>query len=1412
MEIQEQFSKVALELKAQAEFLGTQIVVYESTEPGRERLRELVETVKQAAALLEEHPPGEAPAVAAVEKAAAPAAGEAPEEVERPEDADDLDGWLAFQLQNPEDEDARENVERLVKIAEENGEWERVVDVYLMRLELTEETAARVTLLKEVARIYEQEIGDLGKAFSAAIAAGQEDPGNEAIANEMERYAEATEQWSDLVAALNEIAPAVKDGLLSAKIWLKLGRIYNERLDRPDYAVSSLWHALEGDPTLAEAWDDLAGIYNQKEQWDDLVHVLRKRLDATEKKQDRIFFLMELADLYETRKNDLTEARLMYDEVLTIDPDHGDAAASLEAVLRRLELWEPLVAILLKRVDQADSEERARGSLLEVSNLLWKQLEDPTAAVPHFEKLLEQQPDDTEVLKALYEIYEELGRLHDFLRVAERRSELTEDVKERIRICRRAAGEMMADKALRPKAADALEKIVELDPTAEEIYRDLEGLYIREAAWDELVTTYRRHANIAESVSVKCEVLRAMAAVLDEKLGDPTAAVDALHEALQHDDEDLQAMVFLSTLLEAAEEWVELVDVLSKRAELTTEEADRVDLHRRIGEVTLEKLGNQEEAEQRLMKALELDPENLGAMMALVTLYKERKEWLRAANMLSDAERACGNRLEKARLLFEAGEIYRLQVEDPEKAVNMYAKAMLVDPEHEQAAMVLAEHYFAREAWEDAEPLLDMLLRKTDDKKRKIRLHLHTMLGLTAKRLKKADKAITNLEIARDMDPTSLQVLQELANLKFHMEAWKDAANLFQAVLVAHRDAITPEELVKVYHRLGSVKMELGEKDKALNLFEKALDVDATYEPSVQAVLLLREEGGDYDRIVATKLTLLDRAQTDGDRHRLSVEIGDLYSSKLDDPDKALTFYERASALKADDRGVLHKMLEIHTQREAWDQGVEIVLELADLEEKGQLKAKYLYTSALVYRDELKDGDRALEQLERCLESDSSFKSAFDAIDRLLTEREDWNELARALRRQFKRQPESTPAEQRIALLDRLGSIYSDRLGEVDTAVAALEAADQLDVENAERKSKLVQLYLKAGPDKVDKAIEQHHALLRQSPYKIQLYKDLTELYIRTQQKDRTWCMCAALSFLKKASEKEQLFYDRYRPKELVLAQRSLTDQHWRDLIRHPAESARIDAIFAGVAQQVALQNARPHKKFGLKRGEKLNADDDSRAVFRMFVYASRVLAVQPRPEVFVRGDQPQPIQVANATEKGSLLPTWLVDAEKFEGRSQREALFEVTRQLAHMRPERYLWRALVSQADLFNVIYAAVSIMIPKAPVPSDSPDVKKLSLYLKKVVPPMVFEQLLPTAKELLSAGKEEANLANWIVATQRTALRAALVLTNDFETVAKVVATEADSITGLPAKERVADLLQFSVSREYFELRNHLGFAMK
>jgi hypothetical protein len=199
------------------------------------------------------------------------------------------------------------------------------------------------------------------------------------------------------------------------------------------------------------------------------------------------------------------------------------------------------------------------------------------------------------------------------------------------------------------------------------------------------------------------------------------------------------------------------------------------------------------------------------------------------------------------------------------------------------------------------------------------------------------------------------------------------------------------------------------------------------------------------------------------------------------------------------------------------------------------------------------------------------------------------------------------------------------------------------------------------------------------------------------------------------------------------------------------------------------------------------------------------------RPEIFFRPDQILPIQLANTRERNALVPSWLVDPDKFQGKSESEIIFELARQLSFLRPERYLRRALPSRADLANALSAAVSLMVPEAPLDPNNPGIRKYAEHFKHIVAPLVFEQLTPVTKKLVSSGPDAASIPKWLKATELTALQTGLLLCNDFAVVAKQVAAESDGVTGIPAKDRITELLLFSVSEKYFKLREHLGFAI-
>ena len=55
---------------------------------------------------------------------------------------------------------------------------------------------------------------------------------------------------------------------------------------------------------------------------------------------------------------------------------------------------------------------------------------------------------------------------------------------------------------------------------------------------------------------------------------------------------------------------------------------------------------------------------------------------------------------------------------DHDSAVLAWEAGYEADPENEDAAMPLVDEYIAKESWEKAEPLLDMLARKAGKRER----------------------------------------------------------------------------------------------------------------------------------------------------------------------------------------------------------------------------------------------------------------------------------------------------------------------------------------------------------------------------------------------------------------------------------------------------------------------------------------------------------------------------------------------------------------------------------------------------------------------------------------------------------------------------------------------------------------------
>jgi tetratricopeptide (TPR) repeat protein len=645
-----------------------------------------------------------------------------------------------------------------------------------------------------------------------------------------------------------------------------------------------------------------------------------------------------------------------------------------------------------------------------------------------------------------------------------------------------------------------------------------------------------------------------------------------------------------------------------------------------------------------------------------------------------------------------------------------------------------------------------------------------------------------------------------MADLLYRTEDLDRAFKIYQTILVHHRDSQRDEEIVDIFYRLGNIKLKLGERKKALNMFEKALEINNTHRNTLLAMIELQAKHNDWEAVINAKRALMSVADAE-ERFRLVEEIGNIYLEKLSNQQKAIAAYQEALELQPNSHVVLHKLLELYTDTKQWKKAAEVVIHLTEVEKDPGLRAKYLYTAAVIYRDEIKSLDESIDLFNRALDESVDILKSFEAIDRICTNKKDWKTLERNYRKMIKRLPAEGHNELKVMLWHNLGEIYRTRLKEFKSATASFEVAASLDTDNMQRHEILAELYQLSGPEYITKAISEHYVLINSGPLnKIDSYKALRKIYMETRQYDRAWCLCAALCFLQKADPEEQQFYEQYRQKGFIRAKSRMTDELWNRYVFHPEQDRFIGAIFACVARTVASMTARPHKQFGLKRKERRDLATDQLLFSKVFNYVTSVLNV-PQTELYLRPDQQIGLLPAHTTE----VTSFVVGADLLQGRPEKELAFAIGKQLCYLRLEHFLRNVLPAPSQLRTVFLASLHIINPNFPIPpAELPEVEKIEKFVVGKLHPGEMEQLATLVRKF-AASQAEVNLNKWWAATELTANRAGFILCGDLEVTKKMIKTEPAVIGSKSFNDKIVDLVLYSISEDYFYVRNQLGLSI-
>ncbi|MEZ4362322.1 MAG: tetratricopeptide repeat protein [Kofleriaceae bacterium] len=1323
--------------------------------------------------------------------------------------------------------------EHLESIYRAQFKWNELIEVLLERSEVRTDAEEQIAILNQVATIYESELGEQEAAFYVLQAAFKRDYGHNETARELERLATATNRWQEL---LDEYTNRVKeleaeDRGAAADLWVKIGRWYGEHLSHLEWAIHSVQQALRIDPSHPAALGLLAELQRKRGSWHELVETLQRHAAVEANPATRTDLYVQLAELLEQQIQDLGGAIHAYQQALTIDARCQPALVALDRLYHRTEQWELLTDVLAKRAALEADEQGQVKFKLQIGEIFDLHIYDPGQAITAYQQVLDIDPGNQQALRSLEALYEKTNQSEKYLEVLEAQLDVSATDAEQVALYERmaAAWEERFEKI--DRAAECLEKIVALDARNFAAYRELARIYHQAGKWEALVETYHNHIRSTSDVPTRIDLYCAMGAVYEAQLGDPDRAIEAYTDVLSFDPHDARALDALGRLYERISEWDRAIDAMGHLTQILDDPRRQVDLFWRMGRIQYGQLRDADAAEANFLRGLALDNGHVPTMEALVKQYSDRGDWLKAAQMMVRAEGYTSVLLDKVRLLYDAARIYQDRLRQPDAAKQLYAAVISLDPEHVEAGRPLAELYFQAQEWAPLSPIMDMLVRKVSQSHpdpRELNA-LYYRAAKTADELGNYQASLAYYKAAYDIDATYLPTLTGRADLLFKMQDWDGSGKIFQTILVQHRDSLGEQDVVRIYNRLGMVRQALGERKKALNMFEKALEIDPTHRETLQAVIDLQQAQGDWEAVVHAKRGLMATG-TDAERTHLLDEIGGIYRERLSNPQKATAAYIEALEIAPNDHQLLQKLLELYTETKQWKKAVEVIERFIEQENDPLHKGQYYRAAATICRDELKALDEAVDYFNKALDSYftnpdnmpeamvSRALKAFEAIDRVLTSKKDWKAQERAYRDMIRRLPrQENPVfhKIRVTLLDGLGEIYRTRLKHYQSATEVFQLAQQLDPRNelradrTDRAEILAELYLVAGPEYAERAVEQHMRMLRSDPFKYDSYKALRQIYRDTNQYDKVWCVCSTLAFLKKADAEELQFYEQYKPRVMPKTKSVMVPEIWRKLF-HPDENPYISAIFASVWPAIAAINAYSHKEHSLKRKEKLQLPGEL-LFSKVFDYSAKALGVLV-PEVFLVNDgQALDIQFVNLMERDHLIPSVKVRPHLMQNKGERELAFLSARRLAYLRPEYFLKLALPSNTELKGAMLAAIVMVQPRFPVPPDAvPVVQQYLPEIQRRVQPQMLEQLSQVVTRFLQA-MPEINLAQWGFAVDYAACRAGFVISGDLEIAAKVVSSEQTVVNGPKVADKVADLLLYSISEEYFAVRQALGLAI-
>ena len=903
-----------------------------------------------------------------------------------------VDAWRHVLELDPADERA---LEALLTIHTAQEEWRDVVDVLNMKANAVSIEEAKIPILLQVAQVWEQKLEEPDGGRTAYEKIVAIDSLHDQAFKTLEQLHIENQRWEPLIEmyiarhdALEEEEPAERVDLMR-----KASRIYDEKLADNEQAFAAALLACEIDVSNEETVKLLERLAAIGAKWNELLQTATEW--RKEAQGDRWLHIgLNMAKWYGVELNHPEWAIPIYQEVLARDSDNLLALHSMTSLYRKTQQWPQLSQLLERCIAVARTEEDRRKMHVELGEVLEKHLGNVDAAVENYKAALNFNARDVAALTAIERVFEAREDWNGLVDILSRKVDALTDpaaiVESRLK-----TGEVLEDRVGDGEnAINWYRSVLDIEAGNMNALRGLERLYARLERPAELLRILEAELEYVSSEREKIKLLTRLAEMLEEEFVKLPEAIQRFEQVVEIDPNNDHALRGLERIYRRQTMWNELISTYDRHISATPERRERVPLFHAMGDVFADELNDLEKAVDAFQNALEVDTQHVPSLESLSKVFERQQDWHRTVEVLEQLSNLVSEPAKSVEIRHRIGKIAEEQLNDEERALDLYRSATDVDAAFLPALTAIRSIYSRRGDWHDATRYLEREIEATEQPRAKAKLQ-YELGRIWNEHLDERDKAVSYFEQAIKNDEDNEDAAFPLVHFYVGEQRWADAEPLAEMLVrkAARRD---PAEQLQLQLIMGRVAARQTKLDRAIKALTAAHALDRSNIDVLRELALAYFDKQDWENAFKNYHLLLVHHKDDLDaegRADLYFRLG-VIKREQNDRRRATNFLDKALEEVPNHRPTLEALVTTYSQNNEWEQVIgfkRAILDnhVTDTEER----YKYLVEIGTLWHEKAKNQQKAIQSFSDALEIKPDDHPLMHKLLALFQETKQWSKV-----------------------------------------------------------------------------------------------------------------------------------------------------------------------------------------------------------------------------------------------------------------------------------------------------------------------------------------------------------------------------------------------------------------------------------